>query len=199
MEAERRTTESVETSPSGVGSTLASRLVAVVITALIFGALVYVSRFAPRIFGLQVIYPAPSVGPAFGIWFGAWGALGTVLGTTISQLPAGLNPLVWIPANLAQSLFAILPSILYGKDTVVSVGDWFRFAAVSAAACVLVSLILVWNLDLNGMVPFGVGIKSVFPVTAVGNLLWMVIVGPLILNIVSPYVVKAGLKFRRFF
>lgn len=198
MEADRRT-ESVETRPSGVGSTLASRLVAVVITALIFGALVYVSRFAPRVFGLQIIYPAPSVGPAFGIWFGAWGALGTVLGTTISQLPAGLNPLVWIPANLAQALYAILPAIFYRKDTVGSVGDWLRFAAVSAVAAVLVSLILVWNLDLNGTVPFGVGLRSVFPVTAIGNLLWMVIVGPLILNVVSPYVVKAGLKFRRFF
>lgn len=198
MDADRRT-DSVETRPSEVGSTLASRLVAVVITALIFGALVYLSRFAPRVFGLQVIYPAPSVGPAFGIWFGAWGALGTVLGTTISQLPAGLNPLVWIPANLAQSLYAVLPAIFYRKDTVGSVGDWLRFAAVAAVASVLVSLILVWNLDLNGTVPFGVGIRSVFPVTAIGNLLWMVIVGPLILNVVSPYVVKAGLKFRRFF
>lgn len=199
MDAGRSTAGHVETQPSGAGGSLASRLVAVVIAALIFGALVYVSRFAPRVFGLQIIYPAPSVGPAFGIWFGAWGSLGTILGTTISQLPAGLNPLVWIPANLAQALYAILPAIFYRKDAVGSVMDWVRFAAVSAVACAIVSLVLVWNLDLNGTVPFEVGIRSVFPVTAVGNLLWMAIVGPLILNVVSPYVVKAGLKFRRFF
>lgn len=197
--AGRSVSESAETRPAGTGTSLASRLVAVVIAALVFGALVYVSRFVPRLFGLQLVYPAVAVGPPFGVWFGFWGGLGTVLGTTVSQLPAGLNPLVWVPANLAQGLFAWLPALLYRKDTVRSAGDWLRFAGVSALASVLVALVLVWNLDLNGTVPFAVAIRSVFPVTAIGDFVWMFVGGALIMNVVSPYVEKAGLRFRRFF
>src|SRR5215813_7972510 len=96
MNSEERTDSTIETKPTVIGASWATRLVAVVISALVYGALVYLSRFTPHLFG---------------IWFQFWGALGLVLGTIISQLPAGLNPLIWIPANLAQSLYALLPAL----------------------------------------------------------------------------------------
>lgn len=189
----------VQTAPSRLQGSFASRLVAVVVTALVYGALVYISKLTPHLLGqIQIIYPASAVPPAFGVWFGFWGGLGTILGTTLVQLPTGLNPLVWIPANLAQAIPAWLPALLYRKVTVGSAWDWLRFAAICLVASAAVSLLLVANLALQG-VPLAVGMKTVFGPTLVDDFLWMVIVGPLIMNVVSPYVIKAGLRFTRFF
>lgn len=199
MTQQRREAETVDTRPSESRGSVASRTVAVVISALIYGALVLISNFTPQIFGLQLIYPATSVGPAFGAWFGFWGGLGAILGTLIASLPIGQNPLPLFPAYLAQGLFVWLPALLYRKDLVRSAGDWLRLAAISLLASVVVGLILVWNLAFLGQVPFAAGIRTIFPGVVIGDTFWMVVIGPLILNAVSPYVVRAGLKFRSFF
>jgi branched-subunit amino acid transport protein len=199
MTTVRNEGETVETTPASSTTSLASRLVAIVISALVYGVLVYISNFAPNIFGMKLFYPATSVGPAFGSWFGFWGGLGLILGTLLSSLPAGLNPLPLLPAYLVQGLYAWLPALLYRGDTVRSWRAWLRFAAICALTAVLASLVLVANLAGNGTVPFSIGMRSVFPVTTVSAIFWMAVVGPLILNLVSPYVAQAGLKFRRFF
>jgi len=199
MNSEMKTDSTIETKPTVKGASWATRFVAIVISALVYGALVYLSRFTPHLFGIQVIYPAVSVGPVFGIWFQFWGALGLVLGTIISQLPAGLNPLIWIPANLAQSLYALLPALLYKKVVVNSWKSWLLYVAICVLADILVQFVLLWNLDLNGYVPFVVGLRTLFPADLATDVIWMVVLGPVILNVVSPYVVKSGLRFLRFF
>src|SRR5262249_20859844 len=136
------------------------------------------------------------VAPAFGLWFGIWGALGTVLGTVISQLPAGLNPLIWIPANLGQALYALVPAVMYRQLSVTSVTSWLRYAAACLLAAVGLELLLAWNLALNGYVAFDVGMRTIFPTGVLTDVLWMVVVGPVIVNTVSPYVVRAGLRIR---
>ncbi|MBP2371555.1 hypothetical protein [Pseudonocardia parietis] len=181
------------------GPSVSSRTVAVVITALIFGALVYVSNLAPQIFSLQLIYPAAGVGPAFGAWFGFWGGLGAILGNVLASIPIGQNPLPLLPAFLAQGLFMWLPALLYRRDRVRGIGDWVRLFGVSLLASVLVGLILIWNLDALGQVPFAAGLWTIFPGVVIGDTFWMVVLGPIILNVVSPYVAKAGLSFRGFF
>jgi hypothetical protein len=199
MAVEQSGAERIETKAATSQGSTSSRLVAVVITALIYGVLVYISNFAPNIFGMKLVYPATSVGPAFGVWFGFWGGLGAILGTLLASLPAGLNPLPLLPAYLIQGIYMWVPGLLYRKTSVDSTGDWLRLTAINALAAVLVSLTLVANLALNGTVPFSIGMQTVFPMTTISAILWSSIVGPLILNLVSPYVVKAGLKFRRFF
>jgi hypothetical protein len=200
MDSPKETEPAVETSAAaGARPSGASRLVATVISALVYGALVYISRFTPHLFGLQLVYPAVAVGPAFGIWFQFWGGLGLVLGTIVSQLPAGLSPLIWIPANLAQALYAFLPALLYKRVNVDSPTSWLRFIGICIVADALVQLVVIWNLDLNHYVPFGLGIRTIFPASLLIDTGWMAILGPVILNVVSPYVVKSGLLFRRFF
>jgi len=114
-------------------------------------------------------------------------------------LPAGLNPLIWIPANLAQSLYALLPALLYKKVVVNSWKSWLLYVAICVLADILVQFVLLWNLDLNGYVPFVVGLRTLFPADLATDVIWMVVLGPVILNVVSPYVVKSGLRFLRFF
>lgn len=181
------------------GGSVSSRTVAVVITALIFGALVYISNFAPQLFSLQLIYPAAGVGPPFGAWFGFWGGLGAILGNVLASIPIGQNPLPLLPAFLAQGLFMWLPALLYRRDRVRGIGDWVRLFGVSLLASVLVGLILIWNLDALGQVPFAAGLRTIFPGVVIGDTFWMVVLGPIIMNVVSPYVAKAGLSFRGFF
>ncbi|HYZ02808.1 MAG TPA: hypothetical protein VFA92_15035 [Candidatus Binatia bacterium] len=194
MSASHDTETAPVTRPSTLGPSAATRVVAVVVSALVWGALVYVSRFTPHVFGIQPIYPAPAVAPAFGLWFGVWGAIGQILGTTVSQLPAGLSPLVWIPSNLAQGLFALLPALLYRHLTVDGWQRWLRYAGVCVLTVLLVELVVTWNLSLNGLVPFAIGLRTVFPLNSVVAALWMLLIGPVVLHTVSPYVVKAGLR-----
>jgi hypothetical protein len=196
---DRVNAQEIETRGSASGGSVAAKTVAVVVSALIYGALVYVSNFTPQVFGLQLIYPATSVGPAFGAWFGFWGGLGAVLGTLLASIPVGQNPLPLLPAYLAQGLFVWLPALLYRKDTVRGFGDWLRLFAVSLLASVVVGLVLIWNLDFLGQVPFAAGLRTIFPGIVIGDTFWMVVLGPIIMNVVSPYVAKAGLKFRGFF
>jgi len=165
----------------------------------VYGALVYISRFAPHLFGLQLVYPAVSVGPAFGLWFQFWGGLGLVLGTIVSQLPAGLSPLIWIPANLAQSLYAFLPALFYKMVKVDSWTSWLRFIGICIVTDALIQLVVIWNLDLNKYVPFSLGLRTIFPTSLAIDTVWMAILGPVILNVVSPYIIKSGLQFHRFF
>jgi hypothetical protein len=190
---------SIQTAPSELKGSIASRIVAIVVAALVFGALVYISRFAPKIFGMQITYPAAGIAPAFGIWFQWWGALGLVLGVNISQLPAGMNPLVWIPANLSQVITAMLPALLYRKDTVDNFKDWFRFSGICLLTVMIQLLVVLWNISMNGMVDFSLGLKTLYPVQILGNIIWMITLGPILLNVVSPYIRKAGLKFKGMF
>jgi hypothetical protein len=196
---ERNETERVETRTSGASGSAASRLVAVVISALVYGALVYVSAFTPQVFNLQLIYPAVGAGVAFGIWFGFWAGLGTILGTLIVAPLVGTPVLPLLPSFLVQGLVAWFPALFYRKDTVRNVGDWLRLAAISLVTVLIVGFVLIWNLDLTGQVPLAAGLRTIFPGVVIGDFFWMVVLGPVILNLVSPYVVKAGLKFRGFF
>ncbi len=123
-----------------------------------------------------------------------------VLGVNISQLPAGMNPLVWIPANLSQVITAMLPALLYRKDTVDNFKDWLRFFSIICLFTAAVQLLVVlWNISMNGMVPFSLGLKTLYPIQILGNIIWMVTLGPILLNVVSPYIRKAGLKFKSMF
>ena len=188
------------TSPAETRGGISTRVAALVITALVYGALVSVSRFVPRIFGMQLTFPAAGISPPIGIWFGGWGALGAILGTIISQLPAGMNPLTWIPANLAQGLMVIAFPLFYKKDTVKTVSDWVKYIVVSVIATAVTLLIVDWNIVLNGFVPdMGTALKVLFPVQMMGNLIWVIILGPIVMNTVSPYIIKSGLKFKNIF
>lgn len=184
--------------PATTGTSPAAKLVAVVITALVFGGLSYVANIAPKFFSLTLFDPAPAVGPAFGIWFGFWGGLGGVLGSIVAALPAGQNPLPVLPAFLVQGLFMWLPALLYRRDRVRTGRDWLRLIGVSALTCAIVVLVLVINLSVIGTGPFLVAMTTVFPVVFLVDLPWMVLFGALILNIGSPYMNRAGLRFPTF-
>jgi len=194
------TTDATSTAPVEGRGGIATRVAAMVVTALVYGALVYVSRFVPRVFGMQLTFPAAGISPPIGMWFTGWGALGAILGTIISQLPAGMNPLTWIPANLAQGIMVIAYPLFYKKDTVKTKSDWIRYIIVSVVATALTLIIVDWNIVLNGFVPnMGVALTALFPVQMLGNLIWVLILGPIVMNTVSPYIKKSGLKFNSMF
>ena len=187
--------ENSETTPSKTSGSMATRVAAMVITALVYGVLVYVSRFAPKIFGMQMTFPAAGIAPAVGIWFGGWGAIGAILGTIISQLPAGMNPMMWVPANLGQLVIPVAYFLFYKKNTVKSMGDYVSFIVIGTISTAITLVIVDLNVVANGFVPdFGTAMRVMFPVQMLGNLIWVFILGPISLNVVSPYIVKAGLK-----
>lgn len=187
--------ESRPESRSGIGS---RHIVAIVVTALIYGTLVFISRFSPQIFGIQTIYPPAAVTASFGIWFGVWGSLGNALGNLVSAVLIGRNPLVWLIAYAAQFVASAVPGIFYRKTTIDNFKDLLRFQAYNLAGLILSTVMVAFQISINGTAPPEVAWTVIWPTMIASNVITGAILGPLIFRYVTPYVVKSGLFFRRF-
>lgn len=89
-------------------------IIAVVVSALIYGGIIYLSRFVPLKIGtIQIIYPAAIIAPLLGIWFRFWGSLGLVIGNMLSMFLVGLNPLIFPLALLGQFVMGFIPCLLF--------------------------------------------------------------------------------------
>ncbi|MFO7246902.1 MAG: hypothetical protein FWJ62_09050 [Thermaerobacter sp.] len=179
----------------GIGS---RHLVAVVVCALIYGALVYISRFSPQIFGIQTIYPPAAVSGAFGVWFGFWGALGNALGNLVSAVVIGRNPIPWLVAYFAQFVMAAVPGIMYRKPGIDSRADLARFLVWNILGLLLGTILVTLQIIWNGTAPASAAWTAVWPYMVISNVLTGGILGPIVLKYLSPYIVKSGLAFRRF-
>lgn len=184
-----------DVAPGGVGS---RHLVAVVVCALIYGALVFVSRFSPSLFGIQTIYPPAAVAAPFGVWFGFWGGLGNALGNLVSAVVVGRNPVPWLIAYAAQFFMAAVPGVFYRKPTIEGTRDLVRFELWNLVGLLLGTVLVAVQLVLNGTAPANIVWGTIWPYMVASNFITGAILAPIILRYLSPYIVKSGLYFRRF-
>ncbi|WP_028562842.1 ECF transporter S component [Paenibacillus pinihumi] len=177
----------------------ARHIVATVISALIFGATIYISRFVPIKLGtIQVLYPAAIFAPLFGIWFGIWGSAGLVLGNILSMVVVGMNPAIFPFALLAQFIMGFVPGIAYRKIGFDSAKDKVRFVAAVVAGMVAATALVALNLVLIQKMPANVVWGTIWLWMQVSNTLTAAVFSPLLFAWMSDYMNKSGLFFKRF-
>ncbi|MEK8126648.1 hypothetical protein WMW72_01865 [Paenibacillus filicis] len=177
----------------------ARHIVATVISALIFGATIYLSRFVPIKLGtIQVLYPAAIFAPLFGIWFGVWGSAGLVIGNVLSMIVVGMNPAVYPLALLAQFVMGFVPGIAYRKAGFETGKDRVRFVAAVVVGMVIATILVALNLVWIQKLPANVVWGTVWPWMQVSNTLTAAVFSPLLFAWMSDYMNKSGLFFRRF-
>lgn len=174
-------------------------IVAMVITALIYGSIIFITRFLPTKLGtVQLFYPAAIAAPLFGIWFGIWGSTGLVLGNVMSMVVVGMNPLTFPFALLGQGVMGLIPGLAYRKVRFENKGDVVRFVIAVVigieAGCFLVAYNLVKIQGLPGAVVWG----SIFPWMQFSNVLMAAVFAPLLFKWFSDYMNKSGLFFKSF-
>ncbi|MCU6795629.1 hypothetical protein OB236_26295 [Paenibacillus sp. WQ 127069] len=177
----------------------ARHIVAIVISALIFGATIYISRYFPiKIGTVQAIYPAAVFAPLFGVWFGVWGSAGLVVGNILSMLAVGMNPAVYPLALLAQFMMGFVPGIAYRKVKFESVMDRVYFIAMVTIGMVAATVLVVLNLIIFQKVPANIAWGTVWAWMQVSNTLTAAVISPLLFAWMSDYMNKSGLFFKRF-
>lgn len=173
-------------------------VVAVVVSALVVGTLNYVGAFIPT-FGVWSVYLPAAVLPVLAVWFGGWGVIGIPLGLAVSQLPLGFNPLIWPAAALGNALMPLLAALFYRKPVYRGWRQLLIFYALLLAGHVAGGLLVAFNFVVAGFVPANVAYTAFWPAIVVGDMVIAAVFAPLILRYLSPYVVKSGLYFPRFF
>ncbi|MBD1382459.1 hypothetical protein [Metabacillus arenae] len=177
----------------------AKHIVSIVISALIFGSMIYITRFLPLKIGtIQLFYPAAIVAPLFGVWFGIWGAAGLVVGNFLSMLLVGLNPLLFPLSLLSQFVMGFIPGLAYRKPHLEKKSDIVRFIFFiilgQVMASLLIALNLLWIQKLPGKVVWG----TIWVWMQFSNTLMAAVFTPLLFTWLSGYMRKSGLFFKRF-
>lgn len=177
----------------------ARHIVAMVISALIFGATIYISRFVPIKLGtVQVLYPAAIFAPLFGVWFGIWGAAGLVIGNILSMVVVGMNPAIYPLSLLAQFVMGFVPGIAFRKVGFSGGRDRLRFAVLVAVGMIAASTLVALNLILIQKMPANVVWGTIWLWMQVSNTLAAAVFSPLLFSWMSDYMNKSGLFFKRF-
>ncbi|WP_409346083.1 hypothetical protein [Paenibacillus sp. MBLB4367] len=177
----------------------ARHIVAIVISALIYGATIYISRYFPiKIGTIQAIYPAAVFAPLFGVWFGLWGSAGLVVGNILSMLVVGMNPAVYPLALLAQFMMGFIPGVMFRKVKIESLKDRVHFILVVIAGMLAGTALVALNLIIFQKVPVRVAWGTVWAWMQVSNTLTAAILSPLLFSWMSDYMNKSGLFFKRF-
>ncbi|WP_248924151.1 hypothetical protein [Paenibacillus hamazuiensis] len=174
-------------------------IVAIVVSALIFGAIIYVTRFLPFKMGtIQMFYPAAIVAPLFGVWFGVWGSAGLIVGNILSMLAVGLNPALFPLALLAQFMMGFLPGAAYRKTKFEGAGSVAFFVALVITGQVVSSTLVALNLLWIQHVPAKAVWGTIWPWMQFSNTLMAAVFSPLLFAWLSDYISKSGLFFKRF-
>lgn len=177
----------------------ARHIVAMVISALIFGATIYISRFVPIKLGtVQVLYPAAIFAPLFGVWFGIWGSAGLVIGNILSMVLVGMNPAIYPLSLLAQFVMGFIPGIAFRKVRFENAKDRIIFIITVILGMVLSSVLVALNLVLIQKIPGNVVWGTIWPWMQVSNTLAAAIFSPFLFVWMSDYMNKSGLFFKSF-
>ncbi|REK75557.1 hypothetical protein DX130_00220 [Paenibacillus paeoniae] len=170
-----------------------------VISALIFGATIYISRFVPIKLGtVQVLYPAAILAPLFGVWFGVWGSAGLVIGNILSMVVVGMNPAIFPLALLAQFIMGFVPGIAFRKVRFEGTRDRIVFIATVTLGMMVSTVLVALNLALIQKIPGNVVWGTIWPWMQVSNTLSAAIFSPILFAWMSDYMNKSGLFFKRF-
>jgi len=174
----------------------------IVIFALITLANILLARYAAlslsNVEGVVTFYFAVAFMIAFALWFGVWGAVAAYIGCLIgSGIPAGLPlqvNLYWSLADLWQVLVPLVAFWLLKAD--VGLRCKRDFAVFAVFGLFLNNLAgALWG---SGMLVLGgnfssADFASLFSNWFLGNLVVTVLITPLLLRFVTPFLKKKGL------
>ena len=170
------------------------------LTAAVYAALLIPFKGIPLIPGFTEIRVGTVIPVVFGILFGpagAWGsALGNLIGDFFGTLSLGtvfgfmgnffaaiVSYKVWKRMNWISSREKV--SMKSGKE----IGKFFLLVIISAIVC---ALIISWGLELLGLYP----LKIIGPVIALNNTIAPLIIGPFLLLLLYPRMVRWDLLWQ---
>lgn len=142
--------------------------------------------------GVSGIYFAAAFMIAFGLWYGMWGALSAYLGCligggTLIDMPFSMN-IIWSLADFWQVLIPLVAFVSLGADiTLKTRRDVAIFLVFGLFLNNLVGA--VWGsstLVAGGIVPWS-EYGNVFRGWFIGNLVVTILITPLLLRFVTPY------------
>ncbi len=166
------------------------------VSAALYVALLIPFKFIQIIPGLAELRPAAAIPPICSLLFGPAGAFGAAFGNLIGDFFGTLGPGSF-PGFLGNFLYGYLPYKIYRSLAEENYSwkmpwrNWLALEfsiAVSAAVC---AIMIGFGLDALGMVPFKVLANWI----TFNNLLFGLILGPLILLPLYPYIKDAGLSY----
>jgi hypothetical protein len=154
-------------------------------------------------FGISGFYIAVAFMIAFTLWFGGWGAMAAYLGCImgagiVGGVPPALNPF-WSLADLWEVLIPLAAfrafhadiGLATGRDFLVFLGfGWLANNAVGA----------LWGgglLALGGVAPWG-EVPGIFADWFIVNLVVTILITPLLLHYVTPWIRKSGLSVTKY-
>jgi hypothetical protein len=173
-------------------------IVAIVVSALIYGGIIYISRFIPLKIGtIQVLYPAAIVAPLLGIWFRTYGAIGLVIGNLLSMLLVGLNPFIFPLALLGQFMMGYIPALLFREHSLETKQATTKFVVAVVLGQVSGTALVAVNLILFQHVPVELVTRITWPWMQVSNTLVAAILSPLVYKMFSSYMNQSGLTFKK--
>lgn len=149
--------------------------------------------------GVSAFYIAVAFMIAFTLWFGGWGAIAAYLGCVmgaglVGGVPLALNPF-WSLADLWEVLIPLVAfrafhadiGLATGRDFLVFLGfGWLINNAVGA----------LWgagSLGMGGVIPWA-EVPGICTGWFIGNLVVTIIITPLLLRYVTPWIRKTGLS-----
>jgi hypothetical protein len=175
-------------------------VVLVIINTLLaaFGVITYEVAF-----GVSGFYIAVAFMIAFTLWFGGWGAIAAYLGCVIGAglvggVPPALNPF-WSLADLWEVLIPLAAfrafhadiGLTTGRDLLVFLGfGWLVNNAVGA----------LWGasfLAIGGVAPWD-EVSGIFARWFIVNLVVTILITPLLLHYVTPWIRKAGISVNHY-
>ncbi len=168
-----------------------------IINLLLSSFAVITWQIAPGVSGL---YFAVAFMIAFTLWFGVWGAIAAYIGCFIGAgMTAGMTPNInafWSLADLWQVLIPLIAFRTSGADVGLKTKRDFL-------------IFLIFGLVLNNVMGAGWGAitfapggilwkQDIFAGWLIGNLIVTIIITPLLLRYITPYIKRSGIYVKNY-
>jgi hypothetical protein len=166
-------------------------LVLIVMCAALYGAALLTLSFIKLAPGTW-LRPGNALQAPFGILFGIPGCIGIALGNLLADLNQGMAPHQMVLGLLSNFLCAFLPYLFVSNamlNTRRSVIEWFIWAVLGSGVVVAGS---IWINVALGLTPQAVAL-AFSPITFLNNAVASALLGPPLIKLLYPFVVRAGL------
>ena len=142
--------------------------------------------------------PGAAITPVLGILFGIPGAIGAGLGNVISDILKGFVT----PASISGFFgnffaFALVPSIIVKDPTLKNKKSWLQYICGIVIGAGFGMLSMPWFIDITGTMPPVAAWTSEPAALLMNRILSPLILGPILLKVLYPFVDKSGLYWRK--
>jgi len=146
--------------------------------------------------GASSLYFAIAFMIVFGLWFGVWGAIAAyiacIIGAGLSAMPFSVN-LYWSLADLWQVLIPLVAFKAFRADVSLKTKrDFLIFIVFGWLLNCLVGAIWGSTMLAIGGVNSWSEVPLMMGTWFIGNLIVVVVIAPLLLKYVTPYIVQRG-------